>query len=55
MYRASIWHCLNPLRKGGPSGHTTLLWRGATYRVVRSVEFRLNDAPVYRLVVVQPV
>jgi len=35
--------------------NTTLLWRGATYRVVRSVEFRLNDAPVYRLVVLQPV
>lgn len=35
--------------------NATLLWRGASYRVLRSVEFRLNDAPVYRVLLLEPV
>ncbi len=34
--------------------NTTVLWRGANYRVARSVEFRLNDATVYRLLLLEP-
>lgn len=34
--------------------NTTVLWRGASYRVLRSVEFRLNDAAVYRLLLLEP-
>ncbi|MFN7018239.1 MAG: hypothetical protein ACK4RG_03070 [Fimbriimonadales bacterium] len=35
--------------------NATLLWRGGNYRVLRSVEFRLNDSPIYRLLVLEPV
>ncbi|OYT69249.1 MAG: hypothetical protein CFK49_11455 [Armatimonadetes bacterium JP3_11] len=49
LWAAAVAHTVNLPQ------NTTLLWRGATYRVVRTVEFRLNDAPVYRLVLLQPV
>ncbi len=37
------------------SQNALLLWRGGNYRVLRTVEFRLNDSPIYRLLVLEPV
>jgi len=32
-----------------------LTWRGATYRVLLSLEFRFDATPIYRLMVIAPV
>jgi hypothetical protein len=34
---------------------TVLTWRGATYRVLLSLEFRFDTTPIYRLMVIAPV
>jgi hypothetical protein len=34
---------------------TALTWRDATYRVLRSLEFRFDTAPIYRLMLIEPV
>jgi hypothetical protein len=34
---------------------TALTWRGASYRVLRSLEFRFDATPVYRLMLIEPV
>lgn len=34
---------------------TTLVWRGANYRVLLSLEFRFDTTPLYRLMLVEPV
>ena len=34
---------------------TVLIWRGATYRVLLSLEFRFDATPIYRLMVIAPV
>jgi len=33
---------------------TVLTWRGATYRVLLSLEFRLDATPIYRLMLIAP-
>lgn len=37
-----------------PEG-ATLVWRGATYRVLRQSEFRFGTTPLYRLLLIEPV
>ena len=34
---------------------TALTWRGASFRVLRSLEFRCDTVPVYRLMLIEPV
>lgn len=34
--------------------NATVLWRNTNYSVLRSVEFRTNDAAVYRILLLQP-
>ena len=34
---------------------TVLTWRGASYRVLSSLEFRFDVTPVYRLMLIAPV
>ncbi|MCS6922764.1 MAG: hypothetical protein NZM10_00140 [Fimbriimonadales bacterium] len=35
--------------------NTQLIWRGNTYRVLRTLEFRLDATPIYRLLLIAPV
>lgn len=34
---------------------TTLAWRGTTYQVLQSLEFRFDTTPLYRLLLMAPV
>ncbi|MCX7993773.1 MAG: hypothetical protein N2651_08915 [Fimbriimonadales bacterium] len=35
--------------------NTILLWRNVSYRILWQLAFRLNDVPVYRLLLLEPV
>lgn len=49
LWAVAVAPSVNPPQK------TTLLWRGTSYRVLHSIEFRMNDTAVYRLLLLEPV